>query len=106
MFKDMDFSKMGEMLQKVQEEAKKSEAQSEAKTFTAKSGGGLVKVVANGKGEVIDIEVDDSLLEDKDSMQILLISATNDVLKMIEEEKKLQATNMLGSLGGLGGFGN
>ena len=105
MFKDMDFSKMGEMLQKVQEEAKKAESESEAKTFTAKSGGGLIKVSANGKGEIIDIEIDDSLLEDKDSMQILLISATNDVLKMIEEEKKLQATNMLGSLGGLGGFG-
>ncbi len=105
MFKDMDFSKMGEMLQKVQEEAKKSQVESESKTFIAKSGGGLVKVIANGKGEVIDIEIDDSLLEDKDSMQILLISATNDVLKMIEEEKKLQATNMLGSLGGLGGFG-
>jgi len=102
MFKDMDFSKMTEMLSKVQEEAKKLQEESESKIFTAKSGGGMVKVSANGKGEVIDIELDDSLLEDKDSMQILLISAINDVLKMVEEEKKLQATNMLGSLGGLG----
>jgi len=104
MFKDMDFSKMGEMLSKVQEEAKKLQEESESKIFTAKSGGGMVKVSANGKGEVVDIEVDDSLLEDKDSMQILLISAINDVLKMVEEEKKLQATNMLGSLSGLGKF--
>jgi len=102
MFDNVDFSKMGEMFSKVQEEAKKLQEESEAKTFTAKSGGGMVKVSANGKGEVIDIELDDSLLEDKDSMQILLISAINDVLKMVEEEKKLQATNMLGSLGGLG----
>jgi len=102
MFKDMDFSKMGEMLSKVQEEAKKMQEESESKIFTAKSGGGMVKVSANGKGEIIDIELDDSLLEDKDSMQILLISAINDVLKMVEEEKKLQATNMLGSLGGFG----
>jgi len=105
MFKDMDFSKMGEMLQKVQEEAKKAQSESESKTFTAKSGGGLIKLSANGKGEIIDLDIDDSLLEDKDSLQILLISATNDVLKMVEDEKKLQATNMLGSLGGLGGFG-
>ncbi len=105
MFKDIDFSKMGEMLQKVQEEAKKLQEESESKIFTAKSGGGMVKVSANGKGEVVDIEIDDSLLEDKDSLQILLISAINDVLSMVEEEKKLQATNMLGSLGGLGGFG-
>jgi len=104
MFEGMDFSKMGEMLSKVQEEAQKMQEESEAKTFTAKSGGGMVKVSANGKGEVIDLELDDSLLEDKDSMQILLISAINDVLKMVEEDKKLQATNMLGSLGGLGKF--
>ncbi len=104
MFKDMDFSKMGEMLSKVQDEAKKLQEESESKIFTAKSGGGMVKVSANGKGEVIDLDFDDSLLEDKDSMQILLISAINDVLKMVEEEKKLQATNMLGSLGGLGKF--
>jgi DNA-binding YbaB/EbfC family protein len=102
MFKDIDFSKMGEMFSKVQEEAKKLQEESEAKIFAAKSGGGMVKVSANGKGEVVDIELDDSLLEDKDSMQILLISAINDVLKMVEEEKKLQAANMLGSLGGLG----
>ena len=105
MFKDMDFSKMGEMLSKVQEEAQKLQEESEKKTFVAKSGGGMVKIEANGKGEIIDIDIDNSLLDDKDSMQILLISAINDVLKMVEEDKKLQATNMLGSLGGLGGFG-
>ncbi len=105
MFKDLDFSKMGEMLSKVQEEARKLQEESENKTFVAKSGGGMVKIKANGKGEIIDVDIDDSLLEDKDSLQILLISAINDVLKMVEEDKKLQATNMLGSLGGLGGFG-
>jgi len=100
MFENMDFSKMGEMLQKAQEEAQKLQEESAAKEFTAKSGGGLVKVVGNGKGEIIDIDIDDSLMEDKDSLQILLISAINDVLKMIEEDKKLAATKMLGGLGG------
>jgi len=102
MFDNMDFSKMGDMLTKMQEEATKMQAESESKIFSSKSGGGMVKVTANGKSEIIDIELDDSLLEDKDSMQILLISAVNDVIRMIEEDKKLQATNMLGSLGGFG----
>jgi len=102
MFDNMDFSKMGDMLSKMQEEATKMQAESEGKTFSSKSGGGMVKVTANGKSEIIDIELDDSLLEDKDSMQILLISAINDVIRMVEEDKKLQATNMLGSLGGFG----
>ncbi len=102
MFENIDFSKMGEMLQKAQSEAKKLEEQSKSKEFTAKSGGGLVKVSANGMGEIIDIDVDDSLLEDKESLQILLISAINDVIKMVEEDKKATASKMLGSLGGFG----
>lgn len=102
MFENMDFSKMGEMLQKAQSEAQKMQEESKNKEFTAKSGGGLVKVTANGTGEIIDMDIDESLLEDKESLQILLISAVNDVLKMVEDDKKLAASKMLGSLGGLG----
>ncbi len=105
MFENMDFSKMGEMLQKAQEDAKKMQEESANKEFSAKSGGGLVKVSASGAGEIVDIMIDDSLLEDKDSMQILLISAVNDVLKMVEDDKKLAASKMLGGLGGMPGFG-
>ncbi len=103
MFENIDFSKMGQMLQKAQEEASKIQEESKNKEFSAKSGGGLIKVSANGTGEIIDIEIDDSLLEDKESMQILLISAINDVIKMVEDDKKLAASKMLGSLGGFGG---
>ncbi len=100
MFDKMDFSQMGEMLKKAQESAQKMQEESEGKEFTAKSGGGLVKVTLNGKGEVIDLDIDDSLFEDKESLQILLISAINDVYKMAEEDKKLSATSMLSSLAG------
>ncbi len=102
MFDKIDLSQMGKMFEKAQEEAKKLQEDMESKEYLAKSGGGLVKVKANGKGEIIDIEIDDSLLEDKDSMQILLISAINDVLNMVQEDKKSMAMQMFGKLGGLG----
>ena len=106
MFEGMDFSKMGEMLQKAQEDAKKMQEESATKEFTTKSGGGLVKVTANGTGEIIDITIDDTLLEDKDALQILLISAMNDVHHMVEDDKKLAASKMMGSFGGMPGFGS
>ena len=106
MFEGMDFSKMGDMLEKVQADAKKMQEESAKKEFTTKSGGGLIKVTANGIGEIIDITIDDSLLEDKDSLQILLISGVNDVLQMVESEKKLAASKMMGGFGGMPGFGN
>ena len=49
-----------------------------------------------------DIKIDDSLLEDKDSLQILLISCMNDVIKQSDENKKMMAMNMMGGLGSFG----
>ncbi|WP_173787845.1 YbaB/EbfC family nucleoid-associated protein [Campylobacter lari] len=99
MFENMDFSKMGELLTKAQEKANELEQEALKKEFSAKSGGGLVKVSANGKGEIIDISIDDSLLEDKESMQILLIAAMNDVQKMVEQNKKSMASNLFSGMG-------
>lgn len=96
---------MGKMLEGMQENADKLQAELESKTFNVKSGGGLVDVTINGKGELIDINIDDSLLSDKMSLQILLIGAINDANKMVEQNKQSSAMGMLGSLGNLNPFG-
>ncbi len=95
MFDKLNLAELGKVFEELQEKAQKIQEESEKKIFTAKSGGGMVEVSANGKGEVIDIKIDDSLLEDKESLQILLISAINDVLKMVEEDKKTTAMNLM-----------
>ena len=97
-----DLGDMGKLLEGMQEHAKKLQEELEKKTFSVKSGGGMVEVTMNGKGEVIDIEIDDSLLEDKESLQILLMGAFNDAYKMVEQNKQQSA---LGALGGLNPFG-
>ncbi len=99
------FSNMGDMakmLEGMQENAVKLQAELESKTFSVKSGGGMVKVDINGKGEVTDIDIDDSLLEDKDSLQILLIGAVNDAIKMVETNKQSSAMSMLGGVNPFG----
>ena len=103
MFSNMD--NMSKMLEGMQENAKKLEESLEAKTFTVKSGGGMVEVVVNGKGEVVDMSIDDSLMEDKDSLQILLIGALNDGSKMVQDNQKASAMGMLGNMGGMNPFG-
>ncbi len=95
MFENM--GDMAKMLSSMQENAKKMEQELESKTFAVKSGGGMIELVGNGKGEVTDLSIDDSLLQDKESLQILLISAFNDLAKMIEQNKQSSALNMLGS---------
>ena len=98
MFDKMDFGEMGKMLEQMQEQAQKLETELAERTFTVKTGGGMVKLEMNGKGEAVDLEIDDSLLEDKSALQILLIAAINDAVKMVEDNKKHSAMGMLGGM--------
>jgi len=99
-----NLGEMGKMLEGIQENAAKLQSELESKIFNVKSGGGMIEVSMNGKGEVIDINIDDSLLEDKDSLQILLIGALNDANKMVQQNQKSSAMGALSSMGGMGGI--
>jgi len=98
MFDGFDMSKMSEMMSQMQEKAKEIQEQSKNVQFTAKAGGGLVELTMNGAGEVIDLNIDDTMLEDKEYLQILLMSAMNDANKMAEDNKKSQAMGMMGGM--------
>ncbi|MGX3044374.1 YbaB/EbfC family nucleoid-associated protein [Helicobacter sp. T3_23-1056] len=93
-----DMKNLSQMLGGMQEQMQEMEKQSKEMIMTAKSGGGLLSVSINGAGEVVDIAIDDSLLEDKESLQILLISALNDAYKNVEENRKSLALGMLGKM--------
>ena len=99
---DLKNLNLNDMMNQFQDMANKSKEDNASRIFTAKAGGGMVEISINGNSEVIDLKLDDSLLEDKDSLQILLISCMNDVIKQSDENKKMMAMNMMGGLGSLG----
>lgn len=94
-----NMGEMSKMLEGMQENAEKLKADLATKTFNVKSGGGMVELTLNGNGEVIDLNIDDSLLTDKESLQILLIGAINDANKMVQQNQQQSAMGMLGSMG-------
>jgi len=98
MFEGFDMGKMSEMMSQMQDKAKEIQEQAKNVQFTAKAGGGLVELTINGMNEVIDLNIDDTLMDDKSYLQILLISAMNDANKMAEENKKSQAMGAMGSM--------
>ncbi len=100
MFEGIDLSKinLGDMMSQVQDMAQKVKEDGANQIFTSKTGGGMIELSINGNSEVIDLQIDDSLLEDKDSLQILLISAMNDVIKQADDSKKAMAMNMMGGV--------
>ncbi len=100
MIDSMDFNNMnlGDMMNQVQDIAAKVKENGEKQVFTSNVGGGLVNLSINGNSEVINLEIDDSLLSDKDTLQTFLISAMNDVIKQSDENKKAMAMNMMGGM--------
>jgi len=99
-----DMGDMGKMLQGFEENAKKLKEELAKKTFSVKSGGGMIELTLNGNGEVVDLNIDDELLEDKESLQILLIGAINDANKMVQQNQQQSALGMLGGANPFGGM--
>lgn len=91
-----DPKQLGAMFGNIQDSLQEFANKNKDMIFTAKSGGGLVEVSLNGVGEVVDIHIDNSLLEDKDSLQILLMGALNDAYKNVEQNKQKSALDMIG----------
>jgi len=90
--------KMQEELQKQQEEATNAEVMGE-------SGAGLVKVVMNGRHDVIKVELDDTVLsEDKEFLEDLLAAAVNDAVRRIEEKNKNAMSGLAEGMGFPPGF--
>jgi DNA-binding YbaB/EbfC family protein len=81
--------------QRMQEELQKAQQRLAQEEVTGESGGGLVKIVMNGRHEVRRVAIDPSLMQDdKEMLEDLLAAAVNDAVHRIE-------TKMQESMAGL-----
>ena len=92
--------------QKLQEEMKKVQDTLASITVEGSSGGGMVKVTANCKLEILSIKIDPEVLkeEDQEMIEDLIVAAVNQAIqaaqKRSEEEMKKVTGGMLGNLPG------
>ncbi|MCW9014283.1 MAG: YbaB/EbfC family nucleoid-associated protein [Gammaproteobacteria bacterium] len=78
---------MMKQAQKMQADMQKAQEEIANMEVEGQSGGGMVKVVMNGRHEVRRVELDDSLMEDdKEMIEDLLAAAVNDAVRKIEQE--------------------
>ena len=82
--------KMAEMQKKIEETE-----------IEGSSGGGVVKIVMNGKHEVKNLFIDPSIVnsDEKEVLEDLIISALNDVNKKIAESTNDQLGSISGGMG-------
>jgi nucleoid-associated protein EbfC len=83
---------------RIQEEVARVREDLGRKTVTGETGGGLVRCVANGKGEVLSISIDPSILGDANLIQDLTVGAVNVAL---ERARELAQTELGQATGGL-----
>jgi len=86
---------MGDMLkqaQKLQARMVKMQEELGERTVEASSGGGMVKVVASGKQQIVSLQIEKEVVdpEDVDMLQDLILAAVNDALarsqQMVNDE--------------------
>ena len=97
----MNLNKLMKQAQKMQEQMAKTQAELEEKTIEVEAGGGKVKVVANGAGEVISIKIDKQIVDPND-VEFLEEVVLSGVKQAIEKGKALAQSEMTKITGGLG----
>ncbi|MCT6903912.1 MAG: YbaB/EbfC family nucleoid-associated protein, partial [Lactobacillus sp.] len=79
---------MMKKMQKMQKEMMEAQEALNAEQFEGVAGGGMVKVTVSGQREVVSVDLDESVVdpEDIEMLQDLIVIATNEALKKVEEK--------------------
>ena len=97
----MNINKLMKQAQKMQEQMARTQAELEEKTVEVEAGGGKVKVVANGAGEVLSIKIDKEIVDPND-VEFLEEVVLSGVKGAIEQGKAIARSEMGKITGGLG----
>lgn len=91
--------KQAQKMQKQMEEAQKALEEQEV---TATAGGGAVEVTVSGKKEVLKVKLSEEVVDpdDIEMLEDLIVAATNEALRKVEEASQASMSKITGGLGG------
>ena len=90
--------------QKMQRQMEEQAKEMQTKEFSATAGGGAVEVTVSGKREVTKIKLKEEVVdpEDIEMLEDLIMAATNEALRKIDEASQASMSSITGGLGGFG----
>ena len=79
-------------MQAMQRQMETMQEELEAKEFTTTSGGGAVSVTANGKREIVKLDIDKDVVDpdDVEMLQDLILTSVNEALRKVDEAQAAQ----------------
>ena len=88
-------------------QAQRMQRQMEETEVEATAGGGAVTVKVSGKKELISVKLQEEVVDpdDIEMLEDLIVAATNEALRKIEEMNQANMAKFTGGMGGFGGFG-
>ncbi|MBQ2900818.1 MAG: YbaB/EbfC family nucleoid-associated protein [Agathobacter sp.] len=91
--------KQAQRMQRQMEEAQK---QMETMEATATAGGGAVEVTVSGKKEVLKVKLAEEVVDpdDIEMLEDLIVAATNEALRKVDEASQASMSKITGGLGG------
>ena len=101
----MDMDKLLQQVGQMQEQMQKAQAELADETVEATAGGGMVKVVANGAGEIKEIKIDAKAIDpdDPEMLEDMILAAVNEAVRSAHSLMETKLGGMAGgALGGLG----
>jgi hypothetical protein len=106
-----DMNKLMEQAAAMQAQVQQMQEEAKAETAEASVGGGMVKVTANGAGEVLSITISPDAIDpsDPEALGDLVLAGVNEALRSasakVEAKAQAMQADLLGGLGlpGLGG---
>ena len=96
----MNQAAMMKQAQKLQQEMIRMQQEQEAKTFTAKAGGGMVTATVNGKHELLRLEINPEAVDpdDVEMLEDLIIAAVNEGMRKADESSQSEMSKLTGGL--------
>ena len=90
--------------QRMQKQMETTTKELEDKIYESSVGGGVVTAKVSGKKELMEIKLDPEVVDpdDIEMLEDLIIAATNEALRKVEEESTAVMSKLTGGLGGLG----
>ena len=91
--------------QRMQRQMEETTKELEEKEYSASAGGGAVTVTVSGKKEVLSVKLAEEVVDpdDIEMLEDLIVAATNEALRKVEQENQAVMSKLTGGLGGLGG---